>query len=287
MRKVLLMAAMVLLTSMIAACGDNHEQSDSDQEEQVVPVETAKATKADMVVEQSLYGRLQPGTTTPVMVQNPGEITELQVANGDTVEADEHLATIQSAAGHQKMYAATAGEIAQLNAEEGTMVSGSDPLMVIADVAPMIMSASVTAGMRELLETGETYSVTIDDEDYDAELTTLGIMPDDTGLYPVEAEVEQDEEEMLPGMTAVMHVPEKRVNDTIIVPTAAVVTDSGETFVYVVNDDQAVKTDVTVQETQSDKTAVQGDVQTGDEVVVNGLLTLSDGMTVKVSEEGD
>ncbi len=167
------------------------------------------------------------------------------------------------------------------------MASGSDPLMVIADFDPMLMTASVTDSTRGLLETEEIYTVTINDKDYDAELTSLGTMPDDTGLYPVEAEIAQDEGKILTGMTAVMNVPEKRVNDAIIVPTEAVVTESGETFVYVVKDEKAVKTNVTIKETQSDETAVKGDVQKGDQVVVNGLLTLSDGMTVEVSEEGD
>ncbi|WP_010531611.1 efflux RND transporter periplasmic adaptor subunit [Lentibacillus jeotgali] len=287
MRKLFLPAAAIVLIGMLAACSQNEDNSE-EQEEQVTAVETAEATSGDLVIEKSLYGRTEPSSTIPVTLQSAGEITELEVENGDTVEEDDHLATIQTAAGSQNIYARKAGEIAQLTAEEGSMASpDSGPLMVIADFDPMTINLTVAAETLDLLETGDTYPVMIDDQEYEAEVTSVSSMPDDTGLYPVEAEVSNEGSNILTGVVASMNVPENRVNDTIILPTEAVVTESGASFVYVVKDNQAVKTNVTVQESQSEETAVKGDVAEGDQVVVNGLLTLSDGMEVNVTEEGD
>lgn len=286
MRKLFLSIAAMMLIGILAACNQDEESND-EQEEQVTTVETTEATTGDLVIEKSLYGRTEPDSTTPVMVQNPGEVTELEVENGDTVEEDDHLATIETPAGNQTVYAQAAGEIASLTADEGAMVSNEEPLMVIAEFDPMTVHMTVAADTFDLLETGDTYPIVIDEAEYEAEITSISTMPDDTGLYPIEATVENDDDDILSGMVSVMHVPENRVEDTIILPTEAVVTESGETFVYVVEDDQAVQKDVTVQESQSDETAVEGDIEEGDQVVVKGLLTLSDGMNVNVAEEDD
>ncbi|TFJ92226.1 efflux RND transporter periplasmic adaptor subunit [Lentibacillus salicampi] len=286
MRKFVVVAMAMMLIGILAACSQNDEDNE-EQEEQVTSVETAEATTGDLVVEKSLYGRTEPGSTTPVMVQSPGEVAALEVENGDMVEEDDHLTTVKTSAGNQTIYASADGEIAQLTTEEGGMASSEEPLMVIADFDTMTVNLTVAAETLDLLETGDTYPVMIDDEEYEAEMTSVSSMPDDTGLYPIEAEVSNEDDNILPGVVAAVNVPEKRVEDTILLPTEAVVTEGGETFVYAVEDNQAVKKTVTIQETQSDETAVKGDVKEGDQVVINGLLTLSDGMEVNVTEEGD
>ncbi|MFD1363291.1 efflux RND transporter periplasmic adaptor subunit [Lentibacillus salinarum] len=286
MRKIGLSIAVIILLGILAACSEETEDND-DQEEQAIAVETAEVVKDDLVIEKSLYGRTEPDKTTPVMVQSPGEVTELEVENGDTVEEDDHLATIQGAAGNQTIYAQTDGEIANLTVEEEEMASDSDPLMVIADFDTMTLTFTVTAGQQNQLETDDTYTAVIDDQEYDVDITSISQMPDDTGLYPVEASVDNDDGDILSGMIAKLIVPEKKVDDSLILPTEAVVTESGETFVYVVEDNKAVKKDVTIQESQSVSTAVEGDIQESDQVVVNGLLTLSDGMNVNVVQEED
>ncbi|ALX49915.1 efflux RND transporter periplasmic adaptor subunit [Lentibacillus amyloliquefaciens] len=286
MRKLILTAAVILLIGILAACNQG-EENDEAQEEQETAVETADVTTGDLVIEKSIYGRTEPNSTTPVMAPGAGEVTELEVANGDTVDEDDHLATIQTPAGNQRVTAQASGEIANLNVEENAMASDSDPMMVIADFDSMTVNLTVSSDTLDLLEAGDTYPVVIEREEYEAEITSVGTMPNDTGLYPVEATVENGDDAIVSGMVAVMNVPENRVKDTIIVPTEAVVTQSGETFVYVVEDNQAIQKTITVQESQSDETAVEGDIQEGDQIVVNGLLTLSDGMNVNVAEEED
>src|SRR5699024_11267892 len=140
--------------------------------------------------------------------------------NGDTEEEDDHLATIQTAAGNKNIYAREAGEIAQLTAEEGSMASpDSGPLMVIADFDPMTIKLTVAAETLDLLKTGDTYTVMIDDQEYEAEVISVGTMPDDTGLYPVEAQIGNEEGNIKTGVVDSMNVPENREKDSIILPT--------------------------------------------------------------------
>ncbi|MBP1948810.1 efflux RND transporter periplasmic adaptor subunit [Virgibacillus litoralis] len=286
MRKMFVSMTAIALIGVLAACNQNDE-SDEDKKETVTPVETVKATTGDLVVEKSLYGRTAPVSTMPVTLQNPGEITELEVENGEMVEEDDLIAIIKTARGNQNIYASKDGEIANLNAEEGAMVSNSEPLAVIADFDTMKLNFTLAAGTLDLFEKEDTFTALIDDKEYDAEITSIGSMPDDTGLFPVEATIENKDDAVLAGMVAVMKVPEKRVKDTVIVPTAAIVDESGETFIYVIEDEKAIKKEVSIKESQSNETAIEGEVNDGAQVVTNGQLTLTDESKVNVVKEGE
>src|SRR5699024_1810642 len=115
-------------------------------------------------------------------------------------------------------------------------------------------------------------------------ILAVDTMPNESGQYPIDVEIDNEEGTILPGMTVSLQMKEVKVEDTIIVPTEAVLTESDEQFVYIREEDQAKRTPVEVQETQSDKTAVEGDLEKGDQVITSGQHTLTDGSTIEVKE---
>lgn len=286
MKKIRFSIAILLLIGVLSACNQN-ENTIEDTEDVITPVEIFEATEGNLVTEKLLYGRTAPIHTTPIMIQMPGEIDELGVGNGDQVEEDDLIATLKTQVGQQNIEAPSKGEIVQLEVEEGDLVTDAEPLAMIIDLENVKVTFTVTSKLRSLLEKDATLDVVINDEKYTAKITSISIMPDETGLYPVEAIVENEDSEILPGMVAVMHVPETRIENAIILPTAAVIEDSDGAFIYIVQDDQVVKTEITILEAQSDETAIEGEVNAGDQVVVNGQLTLEDGSKVNVVKEGD
>lgn len=284
MKKLMAASAVLLLIGILTACSGEEVTTD-ETEDETVPVETVEAKEGDLILDKTLYGRSEPKSTKPMMVENPGELDSLQVENGDKVDKDDEIATITSPAGEQTIKAPQKGEVANLEASEGDMVSDEDPLAVIADTETMKLTFTVTSDIQDLLEKDKEYKAKVNDEKYNAKVTSIASMPDDTGLYPVEAEVDNDDGDILSGMVATMVLPEKRVKEAIILPTEAIVEDSDDTFVYVIEDDEAIKTDVDVTEAQSDETAVEGEVKKGDQIVVDGQSTLSDGDQVNVVKE--
>lgn len=283
MKKFLFSMTALLLITLLAACNQD-EDTNEEEEARVVPVETAEAAEGDLVIEKSVYGRTAPSSTAPIMLQNPGEIDTLEVENGDQVEEDDLIATISTPAGKQNIRASRDGEVVNLNGAEGDLVSNEEPFALIADMDTVKLDFSVTTNVRELIEEETVMETRINDQEYEAEITSIGKMPNDTGLYAIEATVENEDGDILPGMVVHMFVPEKRIEKAIIVPTEAIVQENDESFVYIVKDNKAVKQAITIQETQSDKTAIEGDVQSGDQVVVTGQLTLTDGIEVDVQK---
>src|SRR5699024_11968276 len=99
--------------------------------------------------------------------------------------------------------------------------------------------------------------------------------------------IEQGDVDSLVGAVANIKIRVERVKDAILVATERIVEKGGASFVFVIEDDQAVETKVTIEETQSDKTAIKGDVKKDDEIVTTGQLSLQDGSKVNVVEAGE
>jgi|GEM_PF-2522793 len=284
MRKLWISLLAGVLLFFLFACGESDEEETKTQDT-ITPVEIAEVTEGDFVVDRNVYGRTTPRKTSPVMIQQPGEVDEINVVNGESVKEDDVIAKIKSQAGTEEVRAPKDGEVAHLDVSEGDLTPEDEPFATIIDLEEMFVEASVTKDVRSLFKKDDELDVSIDDETFTATITSISKMPDDSGLYPVKAVVTNEDEYILPGMVAEIHVPETSVEDTLIVPTEAVIEESDDIFVYVLEDDKAIKTDVTVKDTQSDKTALEGDLEKGDEVVINGQLTLSDGSKVEVTEE--
>ncbi|SHF76691.1 efflux RND transporter periplasmic adaptor subunit [Ornithinibacillus halophilus] len=277
------LAAIVFVTIFLAACTEEEETESVEPVD--VPVEVAQVTEGELVIEKSIFGRTAPNSLTPVMLQNPGEVDELDVKNGDVVEEDDVLATIATPAGMQEITASASGKIINLEAEEGDLVSNSDPFLMIMDNEKMTLNFTVTADMRNHLGKYEKHTAIIDGNEYEASITSVGEMPGENGLYPVEASVDNDDEAIITGLVAELVVEVNKLEDTLIVPTEAIVENSDGAFVYVVAEDEVKLVEIKVLETQSNESAIEGDLADGDEVVTSGQLLLADGTKIEVVTE--
>src|SRR5690625_7821915 len=95
-----------------------------------------------------------------------------------------------------------------------------------------------------------------------------------------------NEQEILPGAVAQLIITDKKVKDTTLVPTAAILTENEESYVFIAKDGLAERVVVEIKETQSEETAVVADIEKGDKIIVNDKFTLSDGSEVEVVKEG-
>ncbi len=272
----------VLLIGILAACNQD-EDTNQEEEKRVTPVETQEAKNDNLVIERSLYGRAAASSTSPIMLQAAGEVDSLEVENGEMVEEDDLIATISTPAGNQNIRASRDGEVTQLRAAEGDMVSAEEPFAVIADLDELKLNFTVTSDVVGLLKTGDTHQVEAADKEYEAEISSVDSMPGENGLYPVQATLNNEEKNLLPGVIASMKIPEETISDAIIVPTEAVNEENEESFVFLVKDNKAERVVVTVLETQSENTAIEGDVSEGDQVIVSGHLGLTDGDQVSIT----
>lgn len=284
MKKNIVTIVAVLIIGLLVACSADNGDS-QDEAEAIIPVETAQAKEDAFVVDKTLNGRTMPNRTTPVLIEMPGEVDTLHVENGDHVEEDDVLATLKTSAGDADIKAPRAGEVAELEVEEGDMTTDSDPLAVILDLENLKVDYTVTSNMRSLLEKDMELDSVVDGNAYDTTIQSIASLPGETGLYPVQGLIDNEDGDLIPGLMVKTSVPEERMDEALIVPTEAIIEESEGAFIYIVTDEKAVKTDITIKASQSDETAIEGEVTTGDEIVINGQLTLSDGVKVEIVTE--
>lgn len=286
MRKVVFLLFIVTLIFVMQACQAN-EENETNNEQTITPVEVENVETGDFVVHKTVTGKVFPGKQVPVMLEQPAEVTDVHVKNGDIVKKDEKIVTVKTAMGNVTVKAPVAGVVAQLDAKEDEMVTNEEPLAFIIDTDNVEVIAQVTPLTRDLIEKEKELNVSILDETYKATVHSLDTMPNETGQFTVTLHIDNEDDAISPGEIAKVSIPEKRVKKTTIVPTDAIVTESDEAYIYVVNGDEAKKIEVEVVETQSDKTAIEADIEKDAEVIVNGQFTLTDGSEIEVVKEGN
>lgn len=285
MKKFYLACGLIGLMIFVVACNDSDE-IDSNEEEATTVVETSIVKQGDLIVERVIYGNMSPDDQRPVMAEQPGEVEELFVENGDKIEEDDEIATIKTPMGQQKLKASIDGVIAKLEAKEDTMVSNEDPLAIIVDLEQLNAEFSVTKTMRDLFKKDQKVKIEIDGKEYDGKVQAMDVLPNEQGQFSVIASV-KTKGKVLPGAIAKLMLKEKKVKDTLLIPTEAIVMENDDAFVFIVDGNVAKKVAINIEETQSDFTAVSGELTEGDEVITKGQFTLADENEVEVVKEGN
>lgn len=179
------------------------------------------------------------------------------------------------------------GRVAEVNAEEGDLVSSGTPLFRITADERMTAKAGASARQRMLLEDATEVKVRVPDLGLEqtARITHVSRVPNG-GFYAVEAELDNPDGLMVPGMAVTFVLEQVLAEDALLVPTAAIVEKGGVTRVFVVNGDRAEEVEVDVLDMQTDRTAVRGPLDEGSLIVTKGQLLLQDGAPVTIVGEG-
>lgn len=287
MRKLFLSILILVVMALITACNTKDEETES-KEEIITPVETEEVITGDFAVDQTMYGNVSPLKQTPVLLEQPGEVRTLKVENGDNVKKDDHIATIKTPMGNKSIYAPTDGVVANLNVQEDAFQSNEEPLMVIVNLEELKATFNVTSATRNKFKKDKKVNIHIEDKKYEAKVLPIDTLPNESGQFVIEAKLDNKDEDILPGMNVKLILSDKRVKDTLIIPTEAIMTEVEESFVFIVSDNKAKKVMVEIKETQSDITAIDADdLNKGDQVVVKGQFTLKDESKVEVVKEGN
>lgn len=285
MKGLRMLYVLVIASVLLAAC-NNDNNDENAEEEVVVSVETAQVEEGDLKVSKSSFGRVSLVTQTPVMADGPAEVKEVHVTNGDEVKEDDKLVTIKTPQGDLDIKAPEDGQVAKLSLREGDYTSDEDPLAIIVDLDEVEAVFDLTKKTRDLLKVDKKVNLTYQEESLEGKVLPFDILPGDTGQYEVKVEIDNEDRILSPGDVVSLEIVEDRVKDTLFVPTAAIITEDDDSYVFIVEDDLAKKVEVEIVELQSDLTAIKGELEEADAVIVSGHFTLEDGDDVQVEKEG-
>lgn len=286
MRKVLFLFSAIIVLFFISACNETNENENSEVEQSVTTVEIDEIKLGNLTVEQTVFGHVLPKKQTPVLPQQPGEITDVKVKTGDEAKKDERLGTLKTQMGSIAIKAPMAGTVGQLTLEKDDLYNGEDPFAIIYDAETVVVQFSVTPELKKKFKVDKTYKTLIAGEKYDAEVQRIESLPNEAGQYDIIAHIDNEEGNISLGEVAEISVKDVLKKDTLLVPTEAIVTDSDETYIFIVEDSKAKKVIVDVLETQTEQSAIDADVKEKAEVIISGQFLLTDGSDVDVVKDG-
>lgn len=182
-----------------------------------------------------------------------------------------------------------AGIVTERLVKEGNLVELHDPLFRVDDFDPL--QAILYVPERELRElaVGQPATLFVDalgEVAYEGVVKRISPAVDaGTGTVKVTVDVRDDEGRLLPGMFARVGIVHDRHNDVVVVPREAIVTEDGQEFVFVLNDDRAKRVGVETGYRSEGKVEVRSGVETGRRVVTSGKNSIADGALVEVIDE--
>ena len=187
--------------------------------------------------------------------------------------------------GSGNVVAPMSGVLASLNVTENSFTSTSAPVAVIDDPTQMKVTVMVSETLVPKLSIGDpvnvsvsalgkTFTGTIRSVDQAANMQTK--------LYTVTVTVPGDTAGLLSGMFADVTFRTYYNDNTVVIPTEAILTSGDTQYVYVVEDGAAKYVEVTTGITGSGVTQITSGLTAGEQLVTVGQSYLSDGDAVRV-----
>ena len=209
----------------------------------------------------------------------------IQNAKSGLEQLDTALENVDQAG---NVIAPQAGTLVTMNAVENSFISNSMPLAVIDGADQMKVTTSVSETLVPKLSAGDTADVYVSaiDQSFSATIRSVERAANmQTKLYNVTLTVPADVGGLLSGMFADVTFHTDVSENTIVVPTEAILTSAGVQYVYVVEDGAARYVEVTTGLTGSGVTEITSGLTEGQQLVTVGQAYLADGDPVRIVTE--
>jgi len=221
---------------------------------------------------------------------------EFQAARSDlaSAEADEGLARLDL--GYTTVRAPFGGRVTQRLVNLGQNITVGTELVVLADFTPLLARVHVPSREFNKLQQDQAVDLVLDSSGSRLEGRIKLISPvidPVSGTIKVTIEVTDYPVGTRPGDFTQVHIVTERRDGTTLVPRGAVLTEKGETFVYLVaageGEDPKPTGErrlVTTGFADDENMEILAGVAAGDQVVVKGQRSLKPGAELKILEGG-
>jgi len=187
--------------------------------------------------------------------------------------------------GEGNVIAPVSGIVSTLTAVESSFVTASYPVAVIQGAEQMKIYAGVSESLIPALSVGALADVSVQTAGaaFAAEIRSVDRAPNmQTGMYGVTLAVPAGVTGLMPGMFAEVTFHTDSRDNTIVIPTQAILTNDDVQYVYVVENDAAVYTEITTGLAGNGVTEVTSGLESGQVLVTVGQTYLTDASAVRV-----
>ncbi|WP_312280981.1 efflux RND transporter periplasmic adaptor subunit [Oscillibacter sp.] len=246
------------------------------------------------------WSTIQFNNVETVCAVSSGIVSGCTIMEGDSVSAGQTLCTISSDAIDSQLassqlalassgialenYTLTSpisGVLEEVNITENNIAGPTSPAFVISASGSKTAFFYVTDNVSKTLTQGQGITVTDQGSTYEGEISEIGLAVDSsTGLFKVKASL-LNALNLSNGLTVTLTTDAREQTDGIVIPTDALYFENGNAYVFLVQDDHAVRTDVTVGLYTADKVTITGGLSSGYEIITTWSAGLKDGVPIR------
>lgn len=311
-RRLLAMAGVILVATLVAtvaSCGlgpnagngnaGNGEDNGSEEEvtrgenvDSVFAVNVTPAVQGEINDYIEINGDVQTDTSVDVFSDTNGEVARLYVRVGQTVEAGETIAEVDPSRPGQNfslspVRAPISGTITRLPARVGAQVTPSSPVAQVSRTNDLEISVDVAERFISKVSRGLPAVVSLDafpDRRFNATVTDLSPVVDPlTRTLEVTLRFDRPDPGIRAGMFAEVRIITEQKDNIVKVPSDVVIRRFGDTFVYVVTEENtAERRSVNPGIEIDNKLEITEGLAPEERVVYQGQNLLEDGSRVRV-----
>lgn len=175
------------------------------------------------------------------------------------------------------------GIVESVSVEKNGMAAAGSPAYIISNKESMTVTFNVTEQAKNTLAIGDHVTVERNDATYDGTITEIGTMAgQQTKLFQIKASVSGASDSLPNGVSVKVYATTQREEGKLIVPYDSIYFSAGDAYVYCVEDNKVVKTEVTVGLMSDTKAVIEEGLSKDSLIVDNWSSKLRSGAEVEV-----
>ena len=224
-------------------------------------------------------------------LQKVNEHAQLQAAEGQLRQAKGNYQKAAATLAYSEIRSPINGYVTSRPLYEGEMANAGSPILTVMNTSVLIARAHLPQSLVQGMKVGAPAKVMVPGMPAPVAGTVSLISPAlDPGSTTVEVwvKVENKNQDLKPGTAVQVAITARLLKDALLVPSAAIVEDAGNTrHVMVIGPDSiAHPRAVTIGAQSNQQTQILSGLRAGDEVVTVGAYAMDDGTRVKVMPPG-
>lgn len=261
-------------------------------------VRSAEAVTATLTNYVITNGEVESQSAVEVFPSMSGKVQQINVLLGSHVKKGDIIAKIDPSEPGTKyalspVEAPISGSIVSSPLKVGTTVTTNSAVTMIGDIDNLQISVNVPERYVAELKTGLKAEVSLEaypEVVFSASVSRVSpVVDSSTRTKQVILNFDKKDSRVNAGMFAKVKLYTTKYSGKLVVPSDAVVTnDDGSAYLFVVNDDYTVsRREIKTGKSIDGKIQVTDNLMSGERVVYEGMLSLSDGAKVNDLENPD
>jgi len=213
---------------------------------------------------------------------------EIITAEAGVKQAEASLASAKLRLDDTVVKSPFSGIVAQVNIDESEMVAPGTPIVKIIDISSVYARAEITGQLLPYITKGDKAEINIKalpKHQFKGQIEVISPSTDpQSQAYPVKLLIDNPDEVIKPGMFADIIFTKEKANNALIIPLEAVVDLKTDPYVYVLEDNKAVKTSVETGINNNQEVQIISGLNKNTKVIYKGQSLLKPGQGVEVVE---